>query len=316
MPVLLLAIFFGGGVAFGAERSLPGDILYPFKVGINEKIVGLLSFSQEAKVSWNSRLAVRRLVELDAVGQKDDARITASVAADFEKQAQKLAVSLDELRESGKMDEAQSIEESFRVSAQSHQDVVVMISGDSDYESTGVLARLGVNTQTSVSAVMPDPLPVDDKGDVIAYEKQKSVTLNEDSEMNASSAMTFMLPVIQNVRGELVKEGIQYSVSNFDDGYDRAQDNFTVIITARNTTDVKKTFNFSNGCQTYSVVDTTDSRDNQLCTQALVDIELHPGEEYSWEVVVPTGLVYSYGTHRITVGVEGYYEYTQDVVFE
>src|SRR3989344_6130116 len=42
-PVLIIVLIFtGGGLFQMAERSLPGDFLYPIKTGINEEVKGLL----------------------------------------------------------------------------------------------------------------------------------------------------------------------------------------------------------------------------------------------------------------------------------
>jgi len=67
MPVgILIALVLlggGGGASIAAQGSLPGDALYPVKVGINEKVAGAFKFSDEARAAWDSNLAGVRLDE-------------------------------------------------------------------------------------------------------------------------------------------------------------------------------------------------------------------------------------------------------------
>lgn len=66
--VLILAI--GGGVSAQAQLALPGDPLYPVKIGFNEKVLQILTFSDTAKVNLNIRLAELRLKEAEKLMAK------------------------------------------------------------------------------------------------------------------------------------------------------------------------------------------------------------------------------------------------------
>jgi hypothetical protein len=72
MPiVLVLALLFGGGgTALAAQNALPGDTLYPVKVGITEKIEGAFAVSDEARASFETSLADRRLAEAEALAAR------------------------------------------------------------------------------------------------------------------------------------------------------------------------------------------------------------------------------------------------------
>lgn len=59
----LLVISTSAGVSYAAEDALPGDTLYPVKVGVNEQVVSALMFSETARIAWLSQLAERRLEE-------------------------------------------------------------------------------------------------------------------------------------------------------------------------------------------------------------------------------------------------------------
>lgn len=61
---MLLFLLVGGGITSAkASSALPGDLLYPVKLGFNEKIKEVLAFSDEAKLSVYIKLAQVRLQE-------------------------------------------------------------------------------------------------------------------------------------------------------------------------------------------------------------------------------------------------------------
>ena len=59
------------GVSFAARNKLPGDMLYPIKVNINEKVLGFLSFSNKSKAQYDVHLTQLRLEELEKVAVKE-----------------------------------------------------------------------------------------------------------------------------------------------------------------------------------------------------------------------------------------------------
>jgi hypothetical protein len=75
VAVLAGLIVASSGVAFAASRAVPGDMLYPIKVGINEKVMGYMAISNERKATVEAHLAAERLEEaqqLHAEAKLDD----------------------------------------------------------------------------------------------------------------------------------------------------------------------------------------------------------------------------------------------------
>src|SRR3989344_3866838 len=73
LPVALgLVLFAGAGVSLAAEGSLPGDILYPIKVGVTEKIRVAVASSDENKVEILARFAERRIEEAAKLAAKGE----------------------------------------------------------------------------------------------------------------------------------------------------------------------------------------------------------------------------------------------------
>lgn len=59
----LFAVMLVVGVPFVAERSVPGDMLYPVKTNITEEVRAGLTLSPYAKVEWETQRLERRLAE-------------------------------------------------------------------------------------------------------------------------------------------------------------------------------------------------------------------------------------------------------------
>lgn len=66
----LMLVVITTGAAYAAEEALPGDLLYPIKVNINEKVVGALQGNAIAKAEWESERAERRFEEAEILASK------------------------------------------------------------------------------------------------------------------------------------------------------------------------------------------------------------------------------------------------------
>lgn len=74
---IAILLFGGAGISFAAQGSLPGDILYPIKIGFNEKVSEIVLFSNEAKAKYNIQLVQLRLQEAERMalsGKLDSAK--------------------------------------------------------------------------------------------------------------------------------------------------------------------------------------------------------------------------------------------------
>lgn len=81
--VSVFAIFLGTGVVFSAQSALPGDVLYPVKVGVNERVLSFISFSDESKAKYDVRLVQLRLEEIEKVasGKKIDTQTSTKITS-------------------------------------------------------------------------------------------------------------------------------------------------------------------------------------------------------------------------------------------
>ncbi len=101
----LLLVLGGTQASLAAEGALPGDILYPIKVAVNEPLALTLSFAPERKAELAAEFAARRLDEaarLSATGELDDSRAT-ELAARFDAHVETLARETDALESKGSL---------------------------------------------------------------------------------------------------------------------------------------------------------------------------------------------------------------------
>ena len=76
----VFALFLVVGVPFIAERSVPGDILYPVKIQLNEEVRSTLSLSPYAKVEWETQRLERRIAEARLLA--DEGKLTQAIEAE------------------------------------------------------------------------------------------------------------------------------------------------------------------------------------------------------------------------------------------
>jgi len=87
VPFLFMLLVVGSASAYAAEGAVPGDFLYPIKVGITEPVRGALAITAEAKASWHAEAVGRRLREAETLALRGELSPTksAAIVADFDR---------------------------------------------------------------------------------------------------------------------------------------------------------------------------------------------------------------------------------------
>lgn len=92
---LLLVVFTGGGVSLAANNALPGDLLYPVKVSVNEEVHSAFTFSPAAEMEWEISRSERRLVEAERL--EADGRLKSKAAIQLAAQVERHDKTIAEL---------------------------------------------------------------------------------------------------------------------------------------------------------------------------------------------------------------------------
>lgn len=143
--LVAVLLFSGAGVSFAAENALPGDVLYPIKVEVNEPVVAALSVSQESKVLWNAERAERRLEEaalLASNGTLTEAK-KQELEDRFDRYAERVIAEVEQIEESNSS-VAVDIASQFENKLLAHETVL------SDFEAGDNVKRLKENVRTRV----------------------------------------------------------------------------------------------------------------------------------------------------------------------
>lgn len=77
---VIVVVLASGGIAYAAEGTLPGDILYPVKVSVVEPIQTALAFSPTAQAQVHIALAERRVDEASTLANEGKLSSTTEVA--------------------------------------------------------------------------------------------------------------------------------------------------------------------------------------------------------------------------------------------
>ena len=72
----------GGTASFAAENTVPGDILYPVKVHVNEQVMAAIAVTPQAQADWGVRKAERRLEEVEKLAVEPAATPEVKAIAD------------------------------------------------------------------------------------------------------------------------------------------------------------------------------------------------------------------------------------------
>ena len=129
VSLILMATLGLGGVSAAAENSLPGDALYPVKVGVNENIKSAVAFSQEGKADAEINKAERRLKEAEklAVRGHFNEELKSRVDARFQNHIEKMTNIAAELEAQGNIEAASELRAKLDALLEVHEEILVKL---------------------------------------------------------------------------------------------------------------------------------------------------------------------------------------------
>ena len=115
---LLFLVVVGVGATVTANSALPGDVLYPVKVGFNEKVKEVLAFSDQSKLKLNISLAELRLQEVEQLAVKGTitSNNQAQLNDNFKKYADKVSTYMGKLEQKQDNSDVETLGTSFEAS--------------------------------------------------------------------------------------------------------------------------------------------------------------------------------------------------------
>ncbi|MCF7865443.1 MAG: hypothetical protein K9M11_02985 [Candidatus Pacebacteria bacterium] len=118
------------GTTYAANMSLPGDLLYPIKIGLNEPLESIFSISSEAKAQVAVRHAVERVKEvsklsmMDKINQNNEIKLSEAIA----KKSGEARESIIKLESTGHLSAANNISANFENSVNIYKKDIETVS--------------------------------------------------------------------------------------------------------------------------------------------------------------------------------------------
>ncbi len=159
----LIVAIAGTGISYAAEQSVPGDLLYPVKVEVNERVVASFIRDPEEQVRWLARRAERRLEEAERLVENsaltDDREV--QIAAAFAAHAKEIDDRVTTLLTAKKPVEAAQISMDFSASLGAHSSLLQRIGARNDRSLEKLMeklrdARVQSEEKTIVAAMSSD----------------------------------------------------------------------------------------------------------------------------------------------------------------
>ncbi len=121
---LTVFIMFGTGVTYAAQDSMPGELLYPIKIHVNEPVEGFFNFSPKSKAEWELDKMNRRLNELEGLKEQGplDMKTKFQIKQQLDMNAQIFENHLKDLQSEGDAESEMEIRNQFQTLFEDHED--------------------------------------------------------------------------------------------------------------------------------------------------------------------------------------------------
>lgn len=162
VPALCLAVLLvaTGGTSLAAENALPGDLLYPVKIGLNEQVRSFTAITPEAKAKFALEITDRRLKEVALLSSQGrlDAAASATIQGELLKQAGQIKNQVASLVATNNIQAAQEISLNFESSLRAHELILEKISnqGQADQSGTALATNAGQDGSRDPNASSSD----------------------------------------------------------------------------------------------------------------------------------------------------------------
>lgn len=164
--VAVVVLLVGGSTLFAAEGALPGDTLYPVKVGVNEEVKGFFVVGDENVIAWHEERVSTRLKEAETLAQagKLSDAAQAQVEAYFDSNIQEFNAKLETIKKTD-LDTATVAATRFETVLKVHQSLLnKIIEEDQTKEIATASANARVNPKMAVMMQAPAPTVEEPKG--------------------------------------------------------------------------------------------------------------------------------------------------------
>jgi len=158
--VLLLVFVVGGTASLSAEKSVPGDLLYPLKTNINEPLRTAITLDGASKIEWQSEKIERRLTEAEILSNRGE--INEKSSAIIEKNIEKNLEDLDKMVEKitekkpAQPEKTSEVQFKLKVKSDAHETIINKISEKKEEKEKEKIKSLNNSLKKKINKKIED----------------------------------------------------------------------------------------------------------------------------------------------------------------
>ncbi|MDD5110892.1 MAG: DUF5667 domain-containing protein [Patescibacteria group bacterium] len=198
----VIALLLIGGTSWAAETALPGDLLYPVKIAVNENVRTALTLTPEAKAEWSSQQALRRLREAEqlAIQGRLNQQVQTELAQRFTASVQSANQKAAQLAANGQTQTAAEVNSHFEATLRAHRTIL----NDLEKHPTPEQAQVN-NLATSVNAALAatendrKKSEAEVVGGAVPNVKSAAEDTQHTAERKISEVQTYMQPRLETM---------------------------------------------------------------------------------------------------------------------
>ncbi|HEY4508995.1 MAG TPA: DUF5667 domain-containing protein [Candidatus Paceibacterota bacterium] len=127
--IAVLFIFITGGTVFAANSSLPGDILYPVKIHLNEKVESLVAVGAKAQTEVKIKHTIERLKEAEELSDQNklDENNAPEIEKNFSTRTKEVSQDVAKIKDSGDEKSAIELNAGLKQFLDKHQEIILKL---------------------------------------------------------------------------------------------------------------------------------------------------------------------------------------------
>ncbi len=143
--LIIIALVLSGGTSFAAAGSVPGDLLYPVKVEVNENVKSAFAITTSAEAALQAELAKERLEEAETLALRGElgADASAQLATHLKEHVDAALAYSSEAEAAGDLETAASVRAELAGTLSTYASILVRLSGEVEgNDSTSLLSGI------------------------------------------------------------------------------------------------------------------------------------------------------------------------------
>ena len=135
---LILILLLGAGTSVAAKEALPGDLLYPIKIHLNENVESILAITPKATAEVNAKQATRRIVEAETLANKGELtpEKNTEIKDRFSEKIDSIDKSFKEMEKEGDSESISEVNNKFEKDLDRHFKTFIDVSVSSSSENS------------------------------------------------------------------------------------------------------------------------------------------------------------------------------------